>query len=227
MQNDYVIKGCDKAQKLKNLRFKPRFSEYIPRLFLFLLISATLICMLSSHLKLGIQAIVITCLFSISVLWNTLHAEPDNHELETAIAVFEQWISYYQASDYRAQWKLNDPRNRRYIGEKSWRVAVRKSARKLGQIMALKLVAADFISAEDLPCTEMKHCYRRKVEYIALIIDASYEHLDGSQRELAVMSKSHEGWRVGGGSVLQRPLGESMVVLNHQDEQFYKLKFDN
>jgi hypothetical protein len=143
-------------------------------------------------------------------------------EVETALQVFAQWTAAYQAEDYDAQWRLTDPRIRRWWDEKRWRKAMVKARRKDGQLTGYAIQAADPIDAAKLPCTEMRHCYRRGVPYVVIILRSTYEKVAPGQPEYAAMAKSAEGWRFGGGTFPNRPLGETAVILTESDESLYR-----
>ncbi len=96
-------------------------------------------------------------------------------DVEEARAVLAQWVAAYQAEDYRAQWRLTDPRIRRWWDERRWRKGMTKARRRDGKLTAYEIVAADPIDAAKLPCTEMGHCYRQGVQYVAFIVRSTYE----------------------------------------------------
>jgi hypothetical protein len=76
-------------------------------------------------------------------------------------------------------------------------------------------------SARELPCTEMGHCYREQVSYVLALIQTRYAQATPAQPEYCVAAYSSEGWRFGGGTILNRPLGETAVILSTQDERRY------
>jgi hypothetical protein len=143
-------------------------------------------------------------------------------DVEEALQVLAQWTAAYQAEDYNAQWRLTDPRIRRWWHQKRWRKAMVKARRKDGKLTAYEVEVADAIDAEKLPCTEMRHCYRRGVQYVVVILRTTYEKAAPGQPEYAAMAKSDEGWRFGGGTFPNRPLGETAVILTESDERLYR-----
>jgi hypothetical protein len=143
-------------------------------------------------------------------------------DVEEARAILAQWTAAYQDEDYLAQWRLTDPRIRRWWDQTRWRKAMVKARRRDGKLTAYTIVAADPIDAEKLPCTEMGHCYRQGVQYVAFVIRSEYEKAEPGQPEYVAMAKSDEGWRFGGGTFPNRPVGETSVILTESDERRYK-----
>lgn len=143
-------------------------------------------------------------------------------EVETALQVFAQWTAAYQAEDYDTQWRLTDPRIRRWWGQTRWHKGMTKARRKDGKLTAYTIQAADPIDAAKLPCTELRHCYRRGVQYVVIILHSTYEKATPGQPEYAAMAKSHEGWRFGGGTFPNRPWGETAVIMTESDESQYR-----
>ncbi len=76
-------------------------------------------------------------------------------------------------------------------------------------------------SRRGLPCTEQKHCFHKDIRYVAFVIGSKYKTASPPQPEYAVMAWSEEGWRFGGGTFLNRPLGETAVILTEKDERLY------
>jgi len=143
-------------------------------------------------------------------------------DVEEARGVLEQWTAAYQAEDYLTQWQLTDPRIRRWWDKARWREAMVKARRKDGKLTAYTIVGADPIDAAKLPCTELGHCYRQGVQYIAFVIRSEYKKAKPGQPEYVAMAKSDEGWRFGGGTFPNRPVGETSVILTESDERRYK-----
>ena len=147
-------------------------------------------------------------------------ATPD--EIEAAKDQLVQWTTAFQAGDYRTQWRLTDARIRHWHDRKRWKGRMTKAARRDGALLSHEIEAAAPASAEDLPCTEMGHCFRKGVKYVIFVIRSDYEIAEPAQPEFAVMAHSDEGWRFGGGSFLNRPMGETSVIMTVQDERRYK-----
>lgn len=69
------------------------------------------------------------------------------------------------------------------------------------------------------------HSYRPGLRYVFLLFCTRYEHVEGELTEYAVMAESGEGWRFGGGNILNRPMGETSVIMTLQDESRYRQSF--
>lgn len=143
-------------------------------------------------------------------------------DVDEALKILDQWIAAYQAEDYSAQWRLTDPRIRRWWYEDRWRKGMRKARRRDGKLLTVDVQAGDPIAAEKLPCTEMRHCYRRGVQYVVFVLRTTYEKASPGQPEYVAMAKSDEGWRFGGGTFPNRPLGETAVIMTESDESRYR-----
>ncbi len=68
----------------------------------------------------------------------------------------------------------------------------------------------------------MRHCYRRGVQYVVFVLRTTYEKASPGQPEYVAMAKSDEGWRFGGGTFPNRPLGETAVIMTESDESRYR-----
>jgi len=143
-------------------------------------------------------------------------------EIAAAHSVFIEWTSAFQTGDYRAQWLLTDSRIRHWHDRKRWKGWMTKAAKRNGALVSYEVEAAAPARAEDIPCTEMGHCFRQGVKYVLFLIRSEYEIAEPAQPEFVVMALSDEGWRFGGGSFLNRPMGETSVIMTVQDERRYK-----
>ncbi|MEO1241287.1 MAG: hypothetical protein AAFX54_05215 [Pseudomonadota bacterium] len=137
-------------------------------------------------------------------------------------AVLRQWIETYRAGDYDGQWLLTDSRIRRWHNKRRWRNWMTEAQKNNGDVTTYMVESGAPVRAEDLPCTEQGHCFRQGVQYIIYIMRTEYEKAEPAQPEFAVMAKSNEGWRFGGGTLLNRPLGETAVIMTRQDEARYR-----
>jgi hypothetical protein len=140
-------------------------------------------------------------------------------EVRDAYAVLLNWITAFQAEDYMTQWRLTDSRIRRYYGRRRWREAMRAARARSGALLEASVAMAGPIDAANLPCTEMGHCYHADIQYAIFTFRTRYEIAAPGQPEFAVMARSDEGWRFGGGTFPDRPLGESAVILDAQTER--------
>ena len=143
-------------------------------------------------------------------------------ELAEARTILVEWTQAFQAGDYAAQWRLTDRRIRRWHDRERWRGSMRKAAIRNGALLSFSVEAAAPATAADLPCTEQKHCFRGGVKYALFAIRSDYEKAEPPQPEFAVMAWSDDGWRFGGGTFLNRPLGETAVIMTRQDEERYR-----
>lgn len=142
-------------------------------------------------------------------------------EVEGAAQRLRLWIEAYQAGAYADQWRLTDSRIRRWFGRDRWRRMMRASAQRNGALLSVQTASAALASAADLPCTEQRHCFRDGVPYALFLLHTAYERATPAQPEFAVMAHSDEGWSFGGGTLLNRPLGETAVILTEADERRY------
>lgn len=130
-----------------------------------------------------------------------------------------QFVAAYRQEDYRAQWDLVDPRKRRWIGRERWGKAMAQSRRRHGALTSWTIVEQAPVRAEQLPCTEMGHCYRKGVAYYVYFLRTTYASRQVAQPEFIVMSLSDEGWRFAGGTFPATAMGETGVLLDELDEK--------
>lgn len=143
-------------------------------------------------------------------------------DLEAALQAMNEWIAAYQAEDYLRQWRLTDSRIRKWRDRREWRDKMKRARRRDGALLSYAISAYSPASSSQLPCTEMGHCFREGVDYVIALIETRYEIAEPSQPEFFVAARSDEGWRFGGGTILNRPLGETSVIMTVQDERRYK-----
>jgi len=149
-------------------------------------------------------------------------APASKEEIADALGVFQEWAAAFQAGDYRAQWLLTDKRIRRWHDQKRWKKWMTAAQARNGDLKSFEIDAAAPAAATDLPCTETGHCFRPGVQYVLIVIHSAYEKVAPQQPEFAVMSNDDGVWRFGGGSFLNRPMGETSVIMTVQDERRYK-----
>lgn len=135
---------------------------------------------------------------------------------------FSAFVQAYRTSDYRSQWSMVDPRMRHWFPIDRWRAAMVAGRRRHGELVRTEIVAVEAVSAEQLPCTEMGHCFRRGVPYVLLVLKTVYAGKKVPQPEFAVMARSDEGWRFAGGTFPATSLGETAVLLDEVDEAKYR-----
>lgn len=146
-------------------------------------------------------------------------------EITGALGAFQDWTAAFMAGDYRAQWLLTDRRIRRWHDRKRWKKWMTAAQARNGELKSYTIEAAAPAVAADLPCTETGHCFRPGVQYVLIVIRSDYEKVTPQQPEFAVMSNDDGEWRFGGGAFLNRPLGETAVIMTVQDERRYKPGF--
>ena len=145
-------------------------------------------------------------------------------ETRKALKVFEDWMKHYQERAFRKHYSYVHPRIRYYKSYKGWRKIMRKSVNKNGELIGYELVGFGPITADKIPCTEMGHCYRRDMQVVVIVVNSEYKKIGIKEKELVIMANSVEGWRFGGGTVLNRPFGETLGILDRQDERRYEYK---
>jgi hypothetical protein len=148
-------------------------------------------------------------------------------EVNEALGVLEAWTAAFISGDYREQWQLTDKRITRWISRSKFRKVMDGAQKFNGDLERHTITGAAPAIAADLPCSEMGHCYREGVQYVLITIASEYEKAAPPQPEFVVMAKSEEGWRFGGGSFLNRPMGETAVIMTEHDERRYKPHFPN
>ncbi len=143
-------------------------------------------------------------------------------DLEGALQSANAWLAAYQSGDYLAQWRMTDPRIRHWRDRRRWRDMMKRARRRDGALLSYTISAYSPASSSQLPCTEMGHCFREGVDYVIALIETHYERASPAQPEFFVAARSDEGWRFGGGTILNRPFGETAVIMTVQDERRYK-----
>jgi hypothetical protein len=73
----------------------------------------------------------------------------------------------------------------------------------------------------------MGHCYRKDVQYVFILLRSTYAKAAPAQPEYVVMAKSEEGWKFGGGTFPDTPMGETSSILNRKDEHRYRYRDTN
>ena len=143
--------------------------------------------------------------------------------VSAAREVFDQWIGAFRRGDYGTQWTFNDPRKRYWVKRDRWSKMMKRSVRQHGEISEFEIYAASPATAEQLPCTEQGHCFRKEVDYVLFMIRSRYDGDEQPQQpEWTVMSMSDEGWRYAGGTFPFHPVGETGVLLDRDDEKRYR-----
>lgn len=150
--------------------------------------------------------------------WSASRADQD---VAAAREVLLAWTNAFRAADFDSQWLLTDPAIRRWHDRARWRRWMRAASRRNGALLEFALRNGVLAQAAQIPCTEQGHCYRSGVRYIVFLIQSRYERATPAQPEYAAMAWSVEGWRFGGGTFLNRPMGETSVILTEEDERRY------
>ncbi len=181
-------------------------------------------------ISLGFRRSTLFCVaIFMSMLTTSVRAEEPplatEDEVVEVYGILQQWIEAYRAGDYHQQWLLTDSRIRRWHNRQRWRGWMREAKKNNGALISYMAESGAPVQAEQLPCTEQGHCFRRDVQYIIYLIRTEYEHAEPGQPEFAVMAKSSEGWKFGGGTILNRPMGETSVIMTTQDEARYRPRY--
>jgi hypothetical protein len=145
-------------------------------------------------------------------------------EIRKAVETFNTWANFYQRKDYRNHYKLAHPRIKKWKDKKKWHKWMKTNYRKIGPLESYEIVAVAPVTPGVIPCTEMGHCYRRGMQVVMIILTSRYGKIDKPLKEYAVKTNSQQGWRFGGGTFLNRPFGETMLILDRKDERRYAFK---
>ena len=177
-------------------------------------------------------AMLLALLFSLAALIPAAHADEEKPPLPTeadvheAYGVLMDWATSYQQGEYLQQWRLTDFRIRHWHDRKRFKKWMRRARKRDGKLLSFKVDKALPLYATQLPCTEMGHCYRKDVDVILFLISSTYEKASPPQPEYIVMARSDEGWRFGGGTFPNRPMGETSLILDRKDERRYEPGFE-
>ena len=147
---------------------------------------------------------------------------PSAKESEEALKVFQEWTKAFQAGDYEAQWYKTHHRIRFWQRKSKWARKMKASVAKTGALISFQITGSTPVTAAQLPCTEQGHCFRRHIQYHLFMVKSEYAGETPPQPEFVVMAKSKEGWRFGGGTFPNRPMGETSVILDKKDEARYR-----
>ena len=142
--------------------------------------------------------------------------------IRDAHAAFIQWIGAFEAGDYGMQWRLTHPRMRYWVRQSRWVRGMQRSHRRTGGLQRYVIDKAFEVAADQIPCTEQGHCFRKGVPYVLFMIRSQYGRQQPPQPEYVVMGMSARRWRFAGGTFPFRPLGETAVLLDEKDEERYR-----
>lgn len=155
-------------------------------------------------------------------------AQPTQSEETASVTVanareaLTTWTEAYQSDDYDAQWRLTHPRIRRWRPRRLWNRVMRNARRTDGALLSYEIVGQAQVTAEQLPCSEQGHCYRPGIDYVLFIMRTEYETATPPQPEYVAMALSRDQWVFGGGTFLNRPFGETSVIMTESDERRYR-----
>ncbi len=147
-------------------------------------------------------------------------------EVKKAVQVFIDWTTAYQEGRYMDQWRLTHPRIQRWHHRKRWRRTMSKGRAHAGRLLSVDVTSAGPVDARQLPCTEMRHCYRKDMQVVVIMLSTVYEKATPAQPEYVIMANSDNGWKFGGGTFPALPAGETMVILDRKDEARYRPKVE-
>jgi hypothetical protein len=153
-----------------------------------------------------------------ALVWPASATEADTAAAREALA---EWTEAYRTGDFEAQWRLTDPAIRRWWGLRRWEKGMTSASRRTGALVDYAITGATAVTAKSLPCTEQGHCFHDDISYIAFVLSSRYARATPPQPEYVAMAWSNEGWRFGGGTFPNRPLGETAVILTEKDEKVY------
>jgi len=145
-------------------------------------------------------------------------------QVKEAFARFQTWAGLYQQENYLDQYELVHPRIQRYKNYRTWKKAMSKSQHKNGALLNYEVVALGAMTPDQIPCTEMGHCYRKDMQTVMIVVNSVYEKIGEKNREYVIMTNSDKGWLFGGGTILNIPFGETMGILDRVDEKKYEYK---
>ncbi len=165
-----------------------------------------------------------TCLLAGLLFSSPLASQDEDYseDVAQAMAAFEAWTAAYREGDYRQQWRLTDKHITRWWNRQQWREVMANARKRNGDLLSYTVKGAAEATAADLPCTEMGHCFRDGLDYVLIVIESEYGKARPRQPEFVVMAKSSDDWLFGGGTFLNRPMGETAVIMTEQDEQRYQ-----
>lgn len=141
-------------------------------------------------------------------------------DVPAALKAFEQWTEAFTSDDYNAQRSMTDPRIVRWYDKSRWKKLIRKSKKK-GRLLSVNIEKVVPIASKDIPCTEQGHCYRKNVPVLLFFLKTKYSKNTPPQPEYAVMARSDDGWFFGGGTFPNRPMGETLLIMNEKDVKKY------
>ncbi|MCJ7815902.1 MAG: hypothetical protein MUP31_07615 [Xanthomonadales bacterium] len=147
-----------------------------------------------------------------------------DEQVKEAFDRFQTWTSLYQQKNYLEQYALVHPRIQRYKNYSVWKKKMNKSQHKNGALLEYEIIALSAITPDQIPCTEMGHCYRKDMQTVMFIVNSVYEKLGEKNKEYIIMTNSEQGWLFGGGTFLNIPFGETMGILDRVDEKRYEYK---
>ncbi len=166
-------------------------------------------------------ALVIPMKFPADAQAIEAEAIPSTHVANARDALIE-WIAAYQAGEYSDQWRLTHPRIRRWRPRRLWNRVMRRAARANGALLSYAITGQSEATAEQLPCTEQGHCYRPGNQYVLFTLTTEYEYAAPPQPEYVAMALDGDQWVFGGGTMLNRPFGETSVIMTESDERRYR-----
>ena len=132
------------------------------------------------------------------------------------------WIEAYQTGEYAEQWRLTHPRRRRGRPRRLWNRVMRNAQRNDGALLSYTIGGGAEVIADQLPCSEQGHCYRPGIDYVFFTVQTEYENAAPPQPEYVAMALSGDQWVFGGGTLLNRPFGETSVIMTESDERRYR-----
>lgn len=157
---------------------------------------------------------------------DSVAASGPDADVQAAVTAFQDWTKAFMEERYSDQWGLVHDRIQTWYPKKRWRRMMSRSVRKNGRLIEARITKASRVTPEELPCTEMGHCYRRGMTLVVLLLATQYETASPAQPEYVIMTKGDRGWYFGGGTFPGLPAGETIVILDRKDERRYRANVD-
>tara|TARA_R110002096_G_scaffold302466_3_gene497381 strand:- start:183 stop:725 length:543 start_codon:yes stop_codon:yes gene_type:complete len=168
--------------------------------------------------------------FCILLHTHTAHADTKplatEEEVPAALKAFEKWTGAFLAKDYKTQRAMTHPRIIRWYDKNRWK-KLRNNSKQNGDIVSVKVEKAVSIAPEKIPCTEQGHCYRKNIPVLMFLLQTEYTKNTPPQPEYVVMARSDKGWLFGGGTFPNRPMGETLLIMNQKDVDKYTFRANN
>lgn len=183
--------------------------------------------LLRISVRTSIARLILICLLGATMQFPAA-AQSDEAEASPSANIIEArealtaWIDAYQVGEYADQWRLTHPRIRRWRPRRLWNRVMRNARRTNGALLSYTIAGEVEVTAEQLPCSEQGHCYRPGIDYVLFTLRTEYGNAVPPQPEYVAMALLGDQWLFGGGTLLNRPFGETSVIMTESDERRYR-----